>query len=97
MNQKGGRSATLERWADKVEDVLRPHACGLTHAQVADKACLSISTTSKALAASAKRGGVIFMRLRVSRQICLWLLRSNIHRKHGGVNGLLSLGSGVVC
>lgn len=62
MNNKGGRSATLERWADRVEDVLKPHACGLTHAQVADKAGLSLATTSKALCASAKRGGALFIR-----------------------------------
>lgn len=62
MNQKGGRSATLERWADKVEGVLKPHADGLTHAQVAKLAGISLSTTSKALCASLKRGGVIFIR-----------------------------------
>lgn len=62
MNQKGGRTSTLERWADRVEDALKPHAGGLKHAQVAELAGMSLSTTSKALCASAKRGGVLFIR-----------------------------------
>jgi hypothetical protein len=61
-NIKGGRMGTLERWAEKVEDALKPYACGLTHAQVAQVAGMSPSTTSKALSASLKRGGVIFIR-----------------------------------
>ena len=69
MNNKGGRGATFERWADRVEEVMKPHAEGLTHAQVAELAGMSMSTTSKALSASVKRGGVLFIR---TPAVTLW-------------------------
>ena len=86
MSQKGGRSATLERWADRVEDVMKPHACGLTHAQIADKAGMSLSTTSKALACSAKRGGVLKLNMAQGRTI--WFhydFRAAVHARKAAV------------
>lgn len=67
---KGGRSATLLRWADTVEAALQPHASGLTADQVVAVTGLSLHTVKKALQASSARSGCAYQRQITGK--CVW-------------------------
>lgn len=55
-------SATLAKWADKIEAALRPHASGLSKVQVMNLTGLGESTVNKALRFAFQRGGVFWIR-----------------------------------
>ena len=70
MNSKGGRSATVARWAHRVEDILRAHPDGLTREQISGLACIGKSTTHKAL--SEGRRNERCLAVKISESITKW-------------------------
>ena len=80
MNQKGGRQATRNRWADKLEAILRDEADGLNFEQIVARFERGAWTVRKAIACSAARGGILS--LRMPNQLTVWWHADNAASLH---------------
>ena len=55
-------SATLTKWADRIDAILKPHADGLSKAQIMNLSGLGESTVNKALRFANRQGRVCWVR-----------------------------------